>query len=321
MNRRPHLLTRRHVLEAAGAVLTAASVSSAAPAQSTTKSAAKPVLCLFSKALQRRPASDLPHLLTELGVHAVDLTVRPGGHVLPERVRDDLPAVHEALKSAGISIPMITTAINDPDAGDADAILSTAAKLGIRYAKIGYYPYGDLGSIHTTLASTRSRLKSVIALFKQYGVVAGAHNHSGAGNIGAAMWDVWDLIRDQDPAAIGSYFDLGHATAEGAAGGWNIGLHLLLSRIVIVGVKDVCYMKDPAKGWGPVWGPLGSGMVKFDESFRTLQRSGFAGPITLHVEYGPFNASANSDDERRNIEFIRHDWASVHESLGKAQLL
>jgi sugar phosphate isomerase/epimerase len=309
------------MLRASGGALAVAAVAPAVKAEPASRPAGKPVLCLFSKALQARLVKDLPGMLGGLGITAVDLTVRPGGHVLPERVKDDLPAAYEAFKSAGIAVPMITTAINDPDAGEAEAILATAAKLGIRYAKIGYYQYGDLSRIHAVLAGAKSRLKGVVALFKQYGVTAGVHNHSGAGNIGAAMWDVWDLIRDHDPAAIGSYFDLGHATAEGAAGGWNIGLHLLLSRIVIVGVKDVCYMKDPAKGWGPKWGPLGSGMVKLDEPFRTLKQSGFAGPITLHVEYGPFTARADSDDERMNIEFIRRDWTSVRETLKKSQLL
>lgn len=313
-------LTRRHVLKATGATLAAATVTPAIRAEPTTRSAGKPVLCLFSKALQSRPVSDLPRMLGELGIDSVDLTVRSGGHVLPERVKDDLPAAHEAFKSAGISVPMITTAITDPDAGEAEAILSTAAKLGIRCAKIGYYQYGNLRNIHTALANARSRLKGVVALFRQHGVVAGIHNHSGSGNIGAAMWDVWDLIRDHEPGTIGSYFDLGHATAEGAAGGWNIGLHLLLSRIVVVGIKDVCYVKDPAKGWGPKWGPLGSGMVKLEEPFRTLKQSGFAGPITLHVEYGPYTAPADSEDERKNIQFIRQDWAAVRERLGKTGL-
>jgi len=312
--------TRRRVLQSAGAALTAAAVAQQVHANQTTKPAARPTLCLFSKALQNRPAGELPRMLTELGIEAVDLTVRPGGHVLPERAADDLPRAHEQLRAAGIAIPMITTAITDATEDHAETILATAAKLGIRFAKIGYYPYDDLHKIHATLANVRARLKDVAALCKRHGMAAGFHNHSG-NNVGAAMWDVWELIRDQDPAAIGSYFDLGHATAEGAVYGWRIGLNLMISRIVIVGVKDVGFGKNDRGGWKTTWGPLGEGMVRFDEAFRRLKEHGFTGPISLHVEYGPYASPVGSEEDRRNLEYIRHDLAFARKALAKADLV
>ncbi len=63
-------------------------------------------------------------MIAESGFRAVDLTVRPDGHVLPERVEDDLPRAVETLRRSGLTVPMITTAItdaNDPlDAPRAD---------------------------------------------------------------------------------------------------------------------------------------------------------------------------------------------------------
>ncbi|MDL1890906.1 TIM barrel protein [Nitrospirales bacterium NOB] len=168
----------------------------------------------------------------------MDLTCRPGGHVLPERVTEDLPKAHELLKAAGIRIAMITTAMTDADEAHAEAIVQTAAKLGIRYAKIGYFPYQDLKKIQETLVDARAKLRDLAMLFRQHGLRAGFHNHSGM-NVGAAMWDVWHLIRELPPEAIGSYFDLGHATAEGGASGWKIGMHLLMPRIIMLAVKDV----------------------------------------------------------------------------------
>ena len=314
-----HLITRRDVLKTTGAALAAGAAVPVVAAATETKVADKPVMCLFSKALQKRPANDLPRMLAELGIDAVDLTVRPGGHVSPEQVTEDLPKACESLKAAGIRVPMITTGITDADKDHAEAILATAAKLGIRYAKIGYYFYKDLSKIQATLANARARLKDVAALCKQYGVTAGFHNHSGT-FVGAALWDEWQLIRDLEPSAIGSYFDVGHATAEGALAGWRIGLNLLMPRIAIVGVKDMCYKKDPAKGWQPVWGPLGEGMVRFDETFKRLKEHGFSGPIALHVEYGPYTAPADSEEEKNNIEYIRHDWAYLREVLKKARM-
>ena len=134
--------------------------------------------------------------------------------MLPERVADDLPREHELLRSAGVAVPMITTGIVDADKDNAEAIITTAGRLGIRYAKLGYYPYGDLHHIQETLADVKARLRDVAALCRDHGVQAGFHNHAGS-TVGAALWDVWELIRDLPADVVGSYFDLRHATVEG----------------------------------------------------------------------------------------------------------
>ena len=43
--------------------------------------------------------SDLGRAVKDTGFDGVDLTVRPGGHVLPERAADDLPRAIEAIAS------------------------------------------------------------------------------------------------------------------------------------------------------------------------------------------------------------------------------
>jgi sugar phosphate isomerase/epimerase len=307
-------LSRREVLQATavlcGTALAAQQPDSPAPARA--------VPCLFSKPLHNRKFTELPAVLGELGIDAVDLTCRPGGHVLPERVSEDLPKAHELLKAAGIRIAMITTAMTDADEAHAEAIVQTAAKLGIRYAKIGYLPYRDLKKIQETLADARAKLRDLAMLFRQHGLRAGFHNHSGM-NVGAAMWDVWHLIRELPPEAIGSYFDLGHATAEGGASGWKIGMHLLMPRIIMLAVKDVRWEKDERRGWHLRWGPLGEGMVRWQDAFTQLKEAGFAGPVALHQEYSP-HGPPGSEADRQTLEFIRRDWRFLRERLGEADL-
>jgi hypothetical protein len=89
--------------------------------------ATKPAVALFSKPLQHLGWPELGRVVKELGMEGVDLTVRPGGHVLPERVREDLPRAVETLRSYGLSAPMITTAITSGDDPGAGPILATAA--------------------------------------------------------------------------------------------------------------------------------------------------------------------------------------------------
>src|SRR2546423_1681783 len=46
---------------------------------------------IFSKHLQFLNYNDLAEAAVEMGFDGIDLTVRPKGHVLPERVETDLP--------------------------------------------------------------------------------------------------------------------------------------------------------------------------------------------------------------------------------------
>src|SRR4051812_37722675 len=57
----------------------------------------EPVIAVFSKHLQWLPFADVGPVIAESGFRAVDLTVRPDGHVLPDRVETDLPRAIETL--------------------------------------------------------------------------------------------------------------------------------------------------------------------------------------------------------------------------------
>ncbi|MHC4727629.1 MAG: sugar phosphate isomerase/epimerase, partial [Planctomycetota bacterium] len=108
-------------------------------------------ICIFSKHLQWLDYRGMAQTTAELGFDGVDLTVRQKGHVLPERVEDDLPKAVEAIKSAGIKPLMMATDINDPDDPKTEKVLKTASALGIRYYRLGYYLYREDKSIPATL--------------------------------------------------------------------------------------------------------------------------------------------------------------------------
>ena len=72
-------------------------------------------ISIFSKHLQWLDYNEMSKTVAELGFDGVDLTVRPQGHVLPERVEADLPKAVEAIDKAGKKVYMLTTAINNAD--------------------------------------------------------------------------------------------------------------------------------------------------------------------------------------------------------------
>lgn len=61
-------------------------------------------MCFFSKHLPRMDASHLGRALKALGFDGVDLTVRPGGHIDPMRVVEDLPPFVTALRNEGLTV-------------------------------------------------------------------------------------------------------------------------------------------------------------------------------------------------------------------------
>jgi sugar phosphate isomerase/epimerase len=221
----------------------------------------------------------------EIGFAGVDLTVRAKGHVLPERATDDMPRAIEAIRAHGLSVPMITTNILQPDEPAARPILSTAAKLKVRYWKPGYHRY-KVDAVEQSLRAAKQATAGLAQLSKQYGIVAGFHNHSGD-YVGSAVWDIREIIADLDPKSIGYYFDPAHATVEGGLGGWRISLNMVAPRLKMVALKDFYWAKGKDGRWRTQWCPMGEGMVDWQRVFAGFAAAKFQGPLTLHVEYEP----------------------------------
>ncbi|MGH9425243.1 MAG: sugar phosphate isomerase/epimerase family protein [Terriglobia bacterium] len=304
--------SRRSFLKlAAGAPVVNAALKPAALFSDTPRST-KPVVCLFSKHLGWIKDYDpLAERTASLGFAGTDLTVRPGGHVLPERVEEDLPKAFESLKKAGAPVVMITTRIQDPDDPTTRKILKTASSLGIRrYRRDGEKWEGSRDPLKR-IAELQGRIHELALLNREYELFAGIHNHSGF-DLGATPWEVYELVKMEDPRWIGSNFDVAHATIEGGLGGWRSGFRLLAAaaRIQMLALKDFVWKKQGDK-WEPNFCELGRGMVDFKTFFGYLKEINFSGPISMHFEYGKHNRPQPSDeselfgDMKRDLALLR----------------
>ena len=275
--------------------------------------------CLFTKPLGARKAAELPDVLAQLRVDSVDLTCRPGGHVLPERAADDLPQVVERLRAAGIAVPLVTTGILDAGKDHAETIVKAVASLGIRFIKPGYYEYADVRRVLPILAETKARFRDVVALCTAHGVHVAYHLHSGA-RVGAVQWDLWQLLDGLPEQNAGCYYDARHATVKGGLAGWEIGLNLLVPRISVIAVKDFVWQKSEDGKWAARDIPLGTGMVRHEQVLKRLREVRFAGPVSLHCEYCSIDVRPGSEEEKRNFDHIRRDWRTLNELLARADL-
>ena len=178
-------------------------------------------LCLFSKHLPSLEAQPLARAVKSLGFAGIDLTVRPGGHVTPERAAEDLPRFLDAVRDEGVEVPMITTALVSASEPTARPILETAGAHGVALFKPGYYRYA-FADVRKELADAAAALRGLAELGARYGVALGFHNH--AGYIGGRVWDVVPILDALDPRWAGYYFDVRHAVVEGGDGGWRSAL-------------------------------------------------------------------------------------------------
>src|SRR5580693_421985 len=132
------VMSRRALLlgAATSGALHALALNPDAPA-TRTEGSEKLKICIFSKHFQWTNVQEAAAIARDIGFDGVDLTVRNGGHVLPERVQADLPKAVETVRKAGLEVPMITTEITSVTTPHAAEILSTASKLGIHHYRWG----------------------------------------------------------------------------------------------------------------------------------------------------------------------------------------
>jgi sugar phosphate isomerase/epimerase len=276
---------------------------------------------VFAKPLQWLSYEDAAALAAEAGYGGIEFAVRPGGHVLPEKVVDDLPRAVEAARKAGLKTDMIVTAVTDPADKFTEPLLRTAAKLGVKYYRLGYLEYDTKLGVWGSLQKHKPMLKDLAALNAQLGLHGAYQNHSGT-RVGGPVWDLYELLRDLDPRWLGCQYDVRHATVEGGAS-WPVGLRLLAPWIRCTDIKD--FKWEQAKGKGTVDNvPLGEGIVNFDQYFKLVRELNIGGPISVHLEYPPFERSkeqmAPAEKRAKFSALMRQDVVTLQGFLAKHQL-
>jgi sugar phosphate isomerase/epimerase len=295
------MLTRRELMRITGGAV-AAALAGRPESQASART-----FCLFSKHLPELGWSDLGRAVKDAGFEGVDLTVRAKGHVLPERAAEDLPRAIDAIRSQGVTVPMITTELTSASGPVAKPLLQAAVRSGVRYFKTGYWRYSASPDVKGQVAAAGDALSGLAALARECGIEMGFHNH--AAYIGAALWDIAPAIDRLDPKWAGYYFDPRHAVAEGGGGAWKAATHLVLPRLKMLALKD-CLWEKSAKGWLIENCPLGEGLVDWTWFASALRATPFNGPISLHLEY---TIPAGT---RHTLDAARRDLASARKFLG-----
>ena len=285
---------------------------------------AKLKVSIFSKHLQFVQGEELATTAAGLGFDGVDITVRSKGHVEPASVAKDLPALVAKLRKHGLAVPMVTTDIGDADTPFAEDILKACAALEIRNYRFGTFKWDAGKPYDGQLDAMKPRLAKLAALNARYQMCAMYHTHSGVGVVGASIWDLWYLMRDLDPKAVGVNFDVAHAVIEGGAGGWIDSFKITGDHLRGIAVKDFAWGKDSKGAYQSQWKPIGEGMVKLPEFFGMVAQTAFEGPLQIHYEYPLGGANGGSRTltipKEDVLAAMKRDLERVRGMLAKAGL-
>jgi hypothetical protein len=236
-----------------------------------------PLLCLDTRLLPDVDYSQLGTFLNGLGLDGCDLSIEPGGTVLPEQSPVDLVRAIEVISGEGFEVPVITTSFFSILEPWARNVLGLSGRSGVTYFRTGYSRYPE-------------------RMLARRNEIVGLMSYGRAAEIGMALPYPGGeaVIRDLDPAWIGYDFD----TTEGS-------VDVVLPRLRMVRLRDA--RKDGNRG---VACPLGEGMVDWAAFFGALAHARFSGPLTVTLTY---QAADRLDALKRDTAFARQQLNAAYQ--------
>jgi sugar phosphate isomerase/epimerase len=295
------MLDRRNFIQQSAAAAASLAMMRTAPA-APAPAANRYEFCAFTKFLQPLSFEKLADAVADAGFPGVEAPVREGGHFSMAEAADKLPQLVEALAKRDLKITILCTDVLRADQPHVEQCLRTAQGLGIKHYRMGFYQYDLKKPVLAQLDEIRPAIKDLAALNRELGMQALYQNHSGADRVGAAVWDMFDVIKDVPPAEVALAFDIRHATIE-AGLAWPAVFNAVSGNIGAVFVKDFDWNGKNAEHV-----PLGKGRVD-PKFFDMLQAASFSGPVSLHVEY------IRNGDVAANAAAIKTDFATLRRWL------
>ncbi len=299
------MIHRRKFLVTSSSTLVASMVSPTVLAQSKTPMGS---LCVFTKSFNSLSFEELADRVAEMGFDGIEAPVRPGGHIEPINVKEELPKLVESLAKRNLEITVLASDINDPMDPLNSQVLRTAASLGIKRYRMKYFKYDEVTQPLDQIREWKPKLADLAAFNRDLGIRGLYQNHAGRNYMGASLWDLNRALDGISAQDIGVAYDIRHATAE-AGMSWPVNFQMIRPRIDTVYVKDFRW-SDQKRA---VNVPLGQGWVDAN-FFQMLKNSGFDGPISLHEEYLDHR---KPELVPQHLQAIRADFQTLRRMLGR----
>lgn len=267
-NRR--LFLRQSAIVAASAVL---AKTGHAQTKNTSENRTPPI-AIFAKPLQHLEFSELAKRLKSIGVQGIEATLRAGGQVEPDQFENRLGRLTEALAQHD---QRVLIAASDINSASSERQLQQFARLEIPYFRMSYYRYDFDRPLLPQLDAFARQAAELAGLCRSLEITGLYQNHAGRNYVGAALWDLQQVLREVDSQHLAVAFDIRHTALE-LSQSWPAAYSVIRPHIGATYVKDFVWEDNKPQNV-----PLGQGIAK--PVFEHVKRDGLVGPLSLHVEY------------------------------------
>src|SRR5581483_7603364 len=268
---------------------------------------------LFTKLFQGRDILEVATTAKELGFDGIDLLIRPGFRLEPDKP-EDIAAAVRTLKNAGLSVPMATTDLTNPaQLPTAERLLQTCAEADIHLIRLGYWKYDPECGYQSCFDTARRDLDALETLARKTGVKLAIQLHGGTIHCSGPLTAA--LLEGHDPEHLGAYPDPGNQVVQEGRENWRLTFDVLHPWLCCVGVKNGGWfpVKNAANGdgqrrWQSDWLGIADGMVPWDEIIAYLATSGYNGLLSFHSHY-EIPLVQVLDQTRVDLQFVRRQLA------------
>jgi sugar phosphate isomerase/epimerase len=229
----------------------------------------------------RMPIPELGAYVRALGFDGIELPVRPGYPIEPERVAE-LPQAARQLAQEGIQIESV--------AGPTDeATIAACAEAGVpiirTMVRIG--PEGYMASV----AEAQRTFDALLPALERSGVRIGVQNH--CDRFVCNAMGLWRFLERYDPRQICAVWDAAHNALNGEDP--ELALEIVWPYLAMVNLKNAIWQRTTGPeaevaAWRHYWTGGRYGLASWPRVAAELQRRGYAGPICLTAEYSDGDA-------------------------------
>ena len=230
----------------------------------------------------KMPLPELGRFVHDLGFDGVELPVRPGYQVEPERVADLAQAVN-VLADFGVGVFSIAGPTDEPT-------LEACAEAGVPIIRI-CVGVGEPG--YLAMEDEMHRLfDSLLPALDRCGVALGIQNH--CDRCVTSAIGLRHLIEDYDPRQVCAVWDAAHCALEGEEP--FLAVDILWSHLGMVNLKNAVRRlttgpEAEVAQWEVYWTSGRQGLASWPTVAEELHKRDWRGPLCLTAEYSDEHAA------------------------------
>lgn len=232
---------------------------------------------VFTKPWREMPLPELAMMVQQLGFSGIELPVRPGFQITPERIETDLEPAVRLFAEFGLSIFSVAGSLDERTIAGCGSAGVKVLRIMVPIGQEGYYP---------TVESYRRTFDALLPACERYGVTIGVQNHCGR-FLQNAM-GLKHLVGAYDRKFVAGVLDFAHCALNGEEP--ELALDIIWDNLVMVNLKNAFWRRRNGPEaefalWEPFWTSGRQGLANWPKIVGELKHRGYHGVVCLTAEY------------------------------------